>query len=434
MIVKRKSSFTEGQTKLIYVVFVERLGDVESLAINSAGLSASIAGESVSVSVTEVVKGLVPVMQSRYYSNMIVNASTLPSNGSVFLSNLAEGLNYHVRVAAWNGVGGIYGVPCESSPALTRPSKPPSLASNVIISPLDDTTVTVSWNAPTSSGGSPVSSYIVEYDYPSSELDIQTVQIRSASSSLTGTFCLSFMGDSTGEIDADTSESRFKSLLESLPGIGKLLVAVDRSNTFNSSSEVQQQWKIIFLDNVGPLPLLQSSCNTLVGVNVSIAVSSVQQGIAPSFSTGMIGILALPLGRVQTTPLHTVQMITVNASSSDLDGEFYVFNSGELSAPISVYSTAEDMQSALESMLTISSVNVSVIDHSLTSTERVSNYGRSWLITFLEMHSHSLLVSAGHKTGTCDFKHFLFDQVNLLAYLISITPRYCGVRWYIGGV
>jgi hypothetical protein len=95
-----------------------------------------------------------------------------------------------------------------------------------------------------------------------------------------------------------------------------------------------------------------------------------------------------------------VQRITVNATATDLDGYFYIVNSGEISMPIGVYSSAEEMEYFLESMVTITDVDVSVQDLTLNTDERTENYGRDWLVTFKESHAQSLFVTSGFDVGT----------------------------------
>lgn len=126
---------------------------------------------------------------------------------------------------------------------------------------------------------------------------------------------------------------------------------------------------------------------------------SVKHGAHVAFTTGSVGIHQLPLGSVDIVKTHSVQTVTVNATSTDLRGHFVFLNNGEESMNIDVYSTAAEFEQLLESMLTITDVAVTMEDHTLRSSDRLENYGRTWSITFMDHHHHSLMVSNGADVG-----------------------------------
>lgn len=126
------------------------------------------------------------------------------------------------------------------------------------------------------------------------------------------------------------------------------------------------------------------SCNNLVGEAVHISVTETLAGAAPSFASATTATVSRT---------SAVQTISVSARSTDLNGVFYVVSSGEVSQPIDVYSSAAQLKAILESMLTIASVEVSLVDSSLSSVSPVTGFGRSWAVTFRDSHFQSLLVS-----------------------------------------
>jgi len=67
--------------------------------------------------------------------------------------------------------------------------------------------------------------------------------------------------------------------------------------------------------------------------------------------------------------------------------------------PVDVYSSASDMEYILESMMTISDVQVSIVEHTLETAGPLSSYGRTWSVTFFDSHYQSLLVDTGYGKG-----------------------------------
>ena len=332
--------------------------------------------------------------------------------------NLAQGLNYYFRVSAWNGVANIYGNFKSCTPAIIQPVSNPLIVSDITITPISDSSVKVNWKVPTANGGSDLNIYSVDYDYKPLVNEIQQVTITSKSMKVTGTFCLAFDGISTSSIPYSASAIRLESALESLSNIGNVQVKQDFQEDISSNS-YQIQWSITFLDNVGNLPLLTVGCNYLSGNSVSISITEVTAGLIPAFNSGSIGIFQRPLGNLIVKKTQSTQIITVNSSSVDLNGYFYIYNSGEISLPIDVYPTADDMQYLLESMLTIDKVDVTVVNHTLETSTRLENYGRSWIVTFYDSHDQSLLVSTGGKYSTSAAGGTLLGS-NVLAYVERI--------------
>ena len=449
VVVKRRDNWVGGVGFSLVVVVLEPLGDIEQIRIDATALVSDDGRATKKIAAVELVKGLVPVMESKYYGNTVISVRTM-----YLITDLQQGLNYHVRVSAWNGAGGVYGIPRGSFPALIKPINAPLMSPYAVtLSPVDEKTLSINWTGKVIDGGDFVTRYTVEYDYAPSVAEIQTVSltvpaassvslpvsisglsgspipIPTSHSSVRGTFCLSYAEFTTGEIPFDASQNRIQHELQALIAIGN--VTVSRSyvtdNLFNTT-----QWIITFTNNVGNLPLLTVGCNSLVGNNFTLVVSETRAGQAVTFTGGSSGIVQRALGGRDFTGGRSVYTITVNASSVDLDGFFYVVHSGETSMGINVYSSAAQMKNALQAMLTIDSVDVSVTDHSL-ETSMTNEYGRTWTVTFFNNQGGSLLVSTGQDADVVATGNTLLGTESLVA-VQKLSGNDLSTVWYVGGL
>jgi hypothetical protein len=257
------------------------------------------------------------------------------------------------------------------------------------MSPVSNSALRVGWISPSDIGGAPVSAYKVEYDYAPSGREVQVLSINATSASVQGTFALAYNGFATSSIPYDASATRLESALESLSNIGDVDVTMD---VVSSGSTYGITWTITFLNNVGDVGDLSVSSNLLYGNGVSVGVYTKVVGQSTSFTSGTVGIYEAPLGSVTVSKNKAVQSITVNTTSTDLHGGFKIHNSGETSNFIGVNSSAAEVETILESMMTIGDVTVTMVDHTLSSTGYISGYGRTWFVTFEESHYQSMLV------------------------------------------
>jgi len=350
VIVKRQAYVDDNGNPgiTLYFIFIGNLGSVESIGMRSKNIVTSIAGYSVHISHNNIVSGTTPILGSEYYKSAVVSAN--PGGPTTYeITNVDRGLHYHIRVSAWNGAGNIFGPSQGCIPALHRPVVPPILGDTLNMVNLNDDSIEVSWFPPSNVGGHEITEYMIDYDYAPAVAAVQSITIQSSSNKLSGSFCLSYEGFSTSTIPYDASETRLESALESLANIGNVLVHRD----VHLDNNYGITWLVTFVDNVGILSRINFSCNNLLGDSVSVKVDEVTPGQPVSFKGGSVGIITKPLGSVSLRRTNAVQKITVNATSTDLHGEFYVYNAGELSMPIDVYSSAEDVQLILEDMLTI---------------------------------------------------------------------------------
>merc|ERR1711871_1412511 len=157
VIVRRRNHNNNG-TITLFVIFTEQLGNVGMLSVDTNGIYSDDGGAVISSNTYEMVGGVRPVMmQSSYAGSAIVSVGNDASSVlSYTITGLTEGLNYHVRVSAWNGVGSIYGATAGSTPALMVPANAPSQVTSIAMSPISNTALRLSWSSPTDIGGAPI--------------------------------------------------------------------------------------------------------------------------------------------------------------------------------------------------------------------------------------------------------------------------------------
>ncbi|KAG2799873.1 hypothetical protein PC129_g19825, partial [Phytophthora cactorum] len=336
------------------------------------------------------------------------------------LTGLRPGVRYYAHVMAYNADGfGSATSPLASAVTCWQPQPPQSVVASVV----DGTTLAVSWSAVEEACS--VDKYKVEWYRAEGTKEQQTITTSAGkglpevqklvnfadSRTLTGYFKLSFGGEVTENLrwDAEaTGLNSVKERLERLSSIGtvdvsreestrvtglfvtvtgktvmrhtlstttvvdsklakydviwiagneRTITAVPTATTFTIDTDLEvtvpvpvfksaygYEWRITFLaGHVGPQELIQVfPSDSWTGNNPGIVVNSVQKGLQP------------------------------------ISGTFRVaFASGGLSdstPPLPHNIPAVDMQTALESLVTIGAVNV---------TRSANGYGYNWVITFL---------------------------------------------------
>jgi len=180
---------------------------------------------------------------------------TVTSLTKLKISTSRSGTPYFVRVAGRNANG--LGAWKSSTPVALQPApRVPGAPKLATVKPLSLSELIVEWDEPLLNGGSPVSSYRVDWDVSSSFnsasdggalgstivladdreeiLDVQSVTISSIPSVyITGTFTLSFDGQTTPDLPWDISASGLKEALEGLSTIN----TVDVTRDFSCSTE-----------------------------------------------------------------------------------------------------------------------------------------------------------------------------------------------------
>ncbi|CAM9165015.1 unnamed protein product, partial [Choristocarpus tenellus] len=159
------------------------------------------------------------------------------------------GVPYYVRAAAVNAAG--RGKFQTSTPISLQPSpQVPGSPRYAVASPVSDTDLLVQWESPLSNGGEEISEYVIEWDsaetfdsatdgYPegsvvvnagerTSVLDVQALRVSIDDSLyLSGTFSLTYDGQTTDDLAFDATAQDLKVALESLCTVGQ--VEVNRS-------------------------------------------------------------------------------------------------------------------------------------------------------------------------------------------------------------
>jgi hypothetical protein len=159
IIVRRRDVIDVGHSLQIFVVFLEIFNDVEILKMDYSKVRSTNSSSSIAVAYDESGQGKSPIMESKYFRSVIVNVSSDAAIVNYSIQDVYEGLDYHVRVSAWNGVGNQYGGLKGSTPALVSPLKKPSEVRDLTISQIDPQTLNVSWAVPSDFGGPYLSEY-----------------------------------------------------------------------------------------------------------------------------------------------------------------------------------------------------------------------------------------------------------------------------------
>ena len=183
------------------VAFASVAGSVQLLTMDTSQIRKLTSGATLSVaSVTSLVAGFTPGLGSALYGSTTL-ASPLPYT----IEGLRTGAQYHVRVAAYNGVGRIPGSPRAASSLAVTVAQQSSPPQSVEVAPASNTTLRITWAAPSDTGGAPVLKHRVEWDGAAGVPEVQLVtQIGGAS----GSFKLSMGGAATSPLPFDADATR----------------------------------------------------------------------------------------------------------------------------------------------------------------------------------------------------------------------------------
>lgn len=198
----------------------------------------------------------------------------LESNGGPLLydlTGLTTGTSYYVRVQAVNSMGGSpWTVSSVATLVCGKPAVPTLVvASTVTSQPTPITAALVEWAAPTTTGGSAVDGYMVEWWTALAVTDVQTIRVASTYglSDVTGSFIVKFGGYSSAELltpDATAENVRYTlmTIIDSggTPPIQNVLV------TRTTTGATVVEWAITFVAaaNQGDVPTLMLD-STLLG-------------------------------------------------------------------------------------------------------------------------------------------------------------------------
>ncbi|KAF4040436.1 hypothetical protein GN244_ATG07296 [Phytophthora infestans] len=337
------------------------------------------------------------------------------------LTGLRPGVRYYAHLMAYNADGfGSATSPLASAVTCWQPQPPQSVVASVV----DGTTLAVSWSAV--EGSCSVDKYKVEWYRDEGTLEQQTITTSAGkglpeiqnlvnfadSRTLTGFFKLSFGGETTENLrwDAEaTGLNSVKERLERLSSIGTVDVSreestrvtglfvtvtgktVMRHTTLSTSAIADTRlakddviWIAGNKRTITAAPTTTTlTIDTDLEVTVPVPVFKSAYGYAwkITFLAGHVG----PQELVQVFPSDSwtgnnpgIVANSVQKGRQPISGTFRVaFVSGGLSdstPPLPHNISSVNMQTALESLVTIGAVNI---------TRSANGYGYNWVITFL---------------------------------------------------
>uniref|UniRef100_K3WF50 Titin n=1 Tax=Globisporangium ultimum (strain ATCC 200006 / CBS 805.95 / DAOM BR144) TaxID=431595 RepID=K3WF50_GLOUD len=149
------------------IVFRSRLGPHQPLiGCDASALKSTSAQAVLRCDTVRTRVGALPALVSDLYGSAIVQeADIVDANGlaTFVIQELRPGVQYHVRVSAWNGVGNVFGEPRYSTPAVVPVQSQPDPPRDLSITALSASSVLAAWTPPMNNGGSPIQQYIVLY-------------------------------------------------------------------------------------------------------------------------------------------------------------------------------------------------------------------------------------------------------------------------------
>ena len=377
MVTRRISTSGAGFTWR--VAFLTSLGDQPLMTADGSAISPGYR-----VTVTPVSNGRLPAMDSILKGTaelLVGNATTAVSTSPLryTIAGLRRGSSYHVRVAAWNGIGAEYGPTQYCTPASVAVVPAPAGVQRITVTTVSTCDLAVAWEPPSNVAPSEVTSYRVEWDtnVPVSEQQIVTVAAGSAGASPGGFFSLVFRGQTTALISPTASSDDLKQSLEVLGGVNS--VTVSRSAVTGGFA-----WIVTFTGNIGPQPLMRMVPDTLTGPRLTNTVTRLREGTWPAFDRGTVGVSVRPLGSIDLPSRPEVQTIRVAADATDLDGSFTLVFNGQTTVPIGINDTASVVATKLSSIAAIGAVNVgrSVLRYS--PEPPTVPFGVEWTVTFVD--------------------------------------------------
>ncbi|KAF1323264.1 Projectin/twitchin, partial [Globisporangium splendens] len=310
-------------------------------------------------------------------------ADIVDANGlaTYAIQELRPGVQYHVRVSAWNGVGNVFGETRYSTPAVVSVQSQPGPPQDLSITASSASSVLAAWSPPMNNGGSRVQQYIVQYDTLRGVSEEQVIRLTSPISNLRGVlFTLHVHGRlETNPVAWDASADDMK----------RALVAVLSSNGGGITSVTRKpvlydgygyEWRVIFSDTMDDVPLLVANVEPSEYSNdATMTVEEWVKGTVSAFSRGPSAVIPT----VTVVPRHEVQEIFISSGSRiDLGGFVTLSFCGESTATIAVDASASVVKAALEGLLTVGEVNVTTKRIITRDLLPLQHYGVKWIVTF----------------------------------------------------
>ncbi|KAG4226736.1 hypothetical protein PC116_g24861, partial [Phytophthora cactorum] len=341
------------------------------------------------------------------------------------VTDLRPGVKYFAHVMAYNADGfGSANSPLASAVTCSQPPPPQSVTASVV----DGTTLQVDWSASTASELCSVDKYKVEWYRAEGTQEQQTITTSAGkgipeiqrlvnfadSQTLSGYFKLSFGGEMTENIRWDAAAIGLNSVKERLERLstvgtvdvskadstrvvgGLLVTATSTTVTVHGTStstigdsKLAQGDVIWIAGNKRTIMAAVSVTDTTLTIDTALEITVPEPVFKRAygyewkitFLAGHVG----PQELVQVSPSDRwtgnkagIVVDSVQTGLQPISGTFRVaFASGGLSdttPPLAHNISAADMQTALESLVTIGAVNV---------TRSANGYGYNWVITFI---------------------------------------------------
>ncbi|ETM02357.1 hypothetical protein L917_01162, partial [Phytophthora nicotianae] len=361
-------------------------------------------------------------------TNAIVHVANRVTGSDPFrftITGLRPGIRYYAHVMAYNADGfGSANSPLASAVTCSQPPAPKSVTASVV----DGTTLQVDWSASTVSELCSVDKYKVEWYRTEGTQEQQTITTSAGkgipevqrlvnfadSQTLNGYFKLAFGGEVTENIRWDAAAIGLNSVKERLERLstvgsvdvskaestrvtgGLLVTATSTTVTVHGSSTSTigganlAQGDVIWIAGnkrtiSAPVSVTDTTLtiDTALEITVPVPVFKSAYGYEwkITFLAGHVG----PQDLIQVYPSDSwtgnnpgIVVNSVQKGLQPISGTFIVaFASGGLSdstPPLPHNISAVDMQTALESLVTIGAVNV---------TRSANGYGYNWVVTFV---------------------------------------------------
>ena len=374
------------------VTFLSNLGNVPMLTYTN-----SLLGLNSGISITEKRMGAAPTTKFH-------------------IPQLMTGTQYHVRIAAGNEFDfgpftntilrnglqsseGFSNFPCTTEPCplapqrvggvvplilpvRQAPGKPFLHRTNPLTESVGKTSpipysasqLYLSWDAAVTNG-SPIQKYKVEWYKNKGVDEVQSIKLSNSVADTAGTFTLSYGTEISPRIIHNATEDEVKYAIEEI----KAITQVDVSRAINQNNGFT--WSVTFVQDIGDIDELIPDSSQLEGTSPLVSVTQETQGTnyedygmqeLDSSSNCNKYLDQVPVGPCSVGN-REVQVLVVEAASI-LAGTFRLSYRGEVTPEQAWDSSASNIQSALNSLSTISAVEV--------SRSPTLNNGYRWYVTF----------------------------------------------------